>query len=528
MVAQPSEKIGAMSPSEESLMLPNDEHNRMLVSNVHPANWVNPEPAGRYNIVVIGAGTAGLITAVIAAGLGAKVALIEKYLMGGDCLNVGCVPSKGIIRAARAWADLRNAEEFGLHIPPGVKYDFGAVMARMRKLRARISHNDSVHRYTKLGVDVYIGRGHFIGADTIQIEGPSGNRTLTFAKAAVCTGARASVPPTPGLKETGYFTNETVFSLTELPPRIGVIGAGPIGCELAQSFARFGSQVSLIETAHGILPNEDRDAADIVEQQMSRDGVTLLCCGKDLAVQKTEAGKRLTVDSHGQQYDVVVDEILVGVGRTPNVEGIGLEAVGVEYDKNGIKVNARLQTTNSRIFAAGDICSRYKFTHAADAMAQIVIQNALFPHPFGVGYANVESLIMPWCTYTEPEVAHVGMYEKDAKEKGIEIETYTYKLDEVDRAIIDGEEEGFARIHVQKGTDKIVGATIVAAHAGDMIGEFSIAMKAVAGAKTIAATIHPYPTQAEVNKKVVNLWRKAHFTPQTKNLLMKLFAWMRK
>ena len=224
---------------------------------------------------------------------------------------------------------------------------------------------------------------------------------------------------------------------------------------------------------------------------------------------------------------MTVDEILVGVGRTPNVEGIGLEAVGVEHDRNGVTVNARLQTTNPRIFAAGDICSRYKFTHAADAMAQIVIQNALFPHPLSLGYASVESLIMPWCTFTEPEVAHVGMYEKDAKEKGIEVETYTCKLDEVDRAILDGEDEGFARIHIQKGTDKILGATIVATHAGDMISEFSVAMKAGAGAKTIAGTIHPYPTQAEVNKKVVNLWRKAHFTQRTKNLLMKLFAWMR-
>ena len=526
MAFQSTEKIVVMDQHEESLMLPNDEHNRTLVGNVHPADWANPEPVSRYNIVVIGAGTAGLITAVIAASLGAKVALIEKHLMGGDCLNVGCVPSKGIIRAARAWADLRNAAEFGLHIPPGVKYDFGAVMARMRKLRARISHNDSAHRYTKLGVDVYIGSGHFIGADRIQVEGPAGNRTLTFAKAAICTGARASVPSTPGLKEAGYLTNETVFSLTELPPRIGVIGAGPVGCELAQSFARFGSQVSLIETIHGIMPNEDRDATDIVEQQMVRDGVKLLCCGKDLTVQKTEAGKRLTVESHGQQYEVTVDEILVAVGRTPNVEGIGLDAIGVEYDKNGIKVSDRLQTTNPRIFAAGDICSRYKFTHAADAMAQIVIRNALFPHPLGLGYASVESLIMPWCTFTEPEVAHVGMYEKDAKEKGIEVETYTYKLDEVDRAILDEEEEGFARIHIQKGTDKILGATIVAAHAGEMIGEFSVAMKA--GAKTIAGTIHPYPTQAEVNKKVVNLWRKAHFTPRTKNLLAKLFAWMRR
>jgi pyruvate/2-oxoglutarate dehydrogenase complex dihydrolipoamide dehydrogenase (E3) component len=528
MIAHSSEGTASMDEHEEGLVLPNDEHNQILAENVHPLHWVNPEPAGRYNIVVIGAGTAGLITAVIAAGLGAKVALIEKHLMGGDCLNVGCVPSKGVIRAARAWADLRNAEEFGLHIPPGVKYDFGVAMARMRKLRARISHNDSAHRYAKLGVDVYIGRGHFIGADRVQVEGPAGNRTLTFAKAAICTGARASVPATPGLKEAGYLTNETVFSLTELPPRIGVIGAGPIGCELAQSFARFGSQVYLIEAMHGLMPNEDRNAAEIVEQHMLRDGVKLLCCGKELTVEKTTAGKRLTVNSHGRQYDVTVDEILVGVGRTPNVERIGLEAVGIDYDKNGVKVNERLQTTNPRIFAAGDICSRYKFTHAADAMAQIVIQNALFPHPFGLGYASVESLIMPWCTFTDPEVAHVGMYEKDAKEKGIEIETYTYKLDEVDRAILDGEDDGFARIHIQKGTDKILGATIVAAHAGEMIGEFSVVMKAGTGAKTIAGTIHPYPTQAEVNKKVVNLWRKEHFTPRTKALLAKLFAWTRR
>jgi pyruvate/2-oxoglutarate dehydrogenase complex dihydrolipoamide dehydrogenase (E3) component len=286
--------------------------------------------------------------------------------------------------------------------------------------------------------------------------------------------------------------------------------------------------VYLIETAHGILPNEDRDAAEIVEQQMLRDGVQLLCCGKDLRVEKVEGGKRLTVESHTQQHAVIVDEILLGVGRAPNVERIGLEAAGVEYDRNGIVVNRRLQTTNPKIFAAGDVCSRYKFTHAADAMAQIVIQNALFPHPLGLGYATVESLNMPWCTFTQPEIAHVGMYEHDAKQKGIEVETYTYKLDEVDRAILDGEEDGFARVHIQKGTDKIVGATIVAAHAGDLINEFSVAMKAGAGAKTIAGTIHPYPTQGEVNKKVVNLWRKAHFTEGTKNLLTKLFAWMRR
>ncbi len=508
-------------------VLPNDEHNQKLVQNVHPPTWVNPEPDGRYNIVVIGAGTAGLVTAVVSASLGAKVALIEKHLMGGDCLNVGCVPSKGVIRAARAWSDVRRAEEFGVHVPPGVKYDFAAAMARMRKLRARISHVDSAHRYKGLGVDVYIGSARFTGPDTVTVEGHAGHRTLTFAKAAICTGARASTPPTPGLKESGYLTNETVFTLTDLPRRVGVIGAGPIGCELAQSFARFGSEVYLVEALHGIMPNEDRDAAEIVLNAMKRDGLTLLCCGKDVQVEKTATGKRMTVDSHGQQYDITVDEILVGVGRTPNVEGLNLEGVGVAYDKSGVTVNEHLQTTNPRIYAAGDICSKYKFTHAADAMAQIVIQNALFPHPLGLGKASVEHLIMPWATFTEPEVAHVGMYEKDAKEKGLEVETYTFKLDEVDRAILDGEEEGFARIHIQKGTDKVLGATIVAAHAGDMIGEFSVLMKAGAGAGTLAATIHPYPTQAEVNKKVVNLWRKAHFTDKTKRILKWLFARMR-
>ncbi len=513
----------------ESLVLPNDEHNQALVANVHPSNWVNPEPTGRYNIVVIGAGTAGLITAVIAASLGAKVALIERHLMGGDCLNVGCVPSKGVIRAARAWADVRQASEFGLHIPAGVKYDFGAAMARMRKLRARISHNDSAHRYTKLGVDVFIGSGRFTGSGTIQVEGQAGNRILSFARAAICTGARAAAPPTPGLEETGYLTNETIFSLTELPSRLAVIGAGPIGCEMAQSFARFGSRVQLFERMGHILPREDADAAEIVQAQMKKDGVEFLFNSMVTRVERRGAEKVIHYDLQGMTNELVVDDILVGIGRAPNVDGLGLELVGVEYDqRTGVKVDIGLQTTNPVIYAAGDICSPFKFTHTADAMAQIVIQNALFPHPFGLGRASTDSLIIPWATFTEPEIAHVGLYEKDAKDKGMEVETYTFALDEVDRAILDGEDDGFARIHIQKGTDKIVGATIVAAHAGEMINEFSVLMKAGLGAKIIAGTIHPYPTQAEVNKKVVNLWRKTHFTQGTKNLLLKLFAWMRR
>jgi pyruvate/2-oxoglutarate dehydrogenase complex dihydrolipoamide dehydrogenase (E3) component len=504
-------------------MLPHDRYNQELVNNVHPPHWRNPTPTGRYNLVILGAGTAGLVTAAIAAALGAKVALIERHLMGGDCLNVGCVPSKGMIRAARAWAGMRDSKEFGLQVPDGLKRDFGAAMARMRKIRAKISHTDSAHRFTSLGVDVFLGNGKFTGSDTIEVAGS----TLRFSKAVICTGARAMAPPIPGLEQTNYLTNETVFSLTELPRRLGVIGAGPIGCELAQSFARFGSQVYLVEALHGILPNEDRDAAEILETSIRRDGIQLLCCGKDLKVATTEDGIHMTVQSHGQHYDVTVDKILIGAGRSPNVEGLGLGTVGIEYDTTGITVNDRLQTTNPNIFAAGDICSRYKFTHAAEAMAQLVIQNALFPHPLGFGYGSIKSLIIPWCTYTDPEIAHVGVYEKDAREQGMAIDTFTQHLHEVDRAMLDGEDQGFARVHVKQGTDTIVGATIVAAHAGDMISEYTLAMKEGLGLQAIASTIHPYPTQAEVIKKTANAWRKTTLTERKKQLLRKLFAWTR-
>ena len=513
--APPSDHTGSIFPQ--------DPYNQELVNNVHPPKWSNPTPSGRYNLVIIGAGTAGLVTAAIASALGAKVALIERHLMGGDCLNVGCVPSKGVIRAAKAWTAVREAEQFGLKISGEVKRDFGTAMARMRKLRARISHVDSAHRYTKLGVDVFIGNGRFSSSSTIDVDGT----TLQFAKAVICTGARPTAPPIPGLAQTSYLTNETIFSLTELPPKLGVIGAGPIGCELAQSFARFGSQVFLVETMHGILPNEDRDAAEIVEQSLLRDGVQLLCCGKDLKIKPDNGTKHLSVDSHGKQYDIPVDEILVGVGRSPNIEELGLEAVGVEFDKTGVKVNNRLQTSNPKIFAAGDICSPFKFTHTADAQAQIVIQNALFPHPFGLGYASTESLVIPWSTYTQPEIAHVGLYQKDAEAKGIPIDTFTYHLSEVDRAILDSEEEGFARVHVKKGTDTILGATIVASHAGDMISEFTLAMKGELGLNIIASTIHPYPTQAEVIKKTANAWRKTTLTEGKKQFLRTLFAWTR-
>jgi pyruvate/2-oxoglutarate dehydrogenase complex dihydrolipoamide dehydrogenase (E3) component len=509
--------------SDHAAILPDDEYDKKLLENVHPTGWINPEPSGRYNLVVIGAGTAGLVTAAIAAGIGAKVALVEKHLMGGDCLNVGCVPSKGLIRASRAWADVRKAAEFGIHIPADVKYDFREAITRMRRLRARISYTDSAQRFKNLGVDVFLGEGRFTGADTIQVK----DTILRFKKAAVCTGARAAAPAIPGMREAGYLTNETLFSLTELPARLGVIGAGPIGAEMAQTFARFGSHVTLLEKIDRLLPREDLDASAIVQSQMMQDGVQFIFNATIVRVEARGREKVMHYETHGIATELVVDEILVGIGRAPNVEDLGLENVNVEYDGCGVKVNQRLQTSNPYIYAAGDVCFPFKFTHTADAMAQIVIQNALFPHPFGLGYAGTDTLIIPWCTYTEPEIAHVGLYETDVVSRGFEAETFTYKLDEVDRAILDGQTEGFARIHVKKGTDKILGATIVAAHAGEMISEFTVLMKSGRGLKTLTSTIHPYPTQAEVIKKVGNAWRKARFSESQKNLLKKWFAWTR-
>lgn len=498
-------------------LLPKDEHNQQLESNVHPRDWINPTPSGRYNLVVIGAGTAGLVTAAGAAGLGAKVALIERSLMGGDCLNVGCIPSKGVISAARVAATLRQAHEFGVEATRGVNVDFPAAMQRMRRLRARISPNDSAQRFRSLGIDVYFGQGRFLDSSRIDVDGT----ILHFKRAVIATGARAAASPIPGLNAVDYLTNETLFSLTQLPRRLGVIGAGPIGCEMAQSFAQFGSEVFLIEAEHGILPREDRDAAEIVQKAMLRDGVKLLCCGKNLEI-KNGGSTRLTVESHGQGYDEQVDKLLVSVGRTPNIENLNLEAVGVEYHKKGITVNERMQTTNPRIYAAGDICSPYQFTHAADFMARIVIQNALFK-----GRAKSTSLVIPWCTYTSPEIAHVGLYENQAKEQGIEVDTFIQEFRDVDRAILDGEEDGLVKVLVKKGTDQIVGATIVARHAGDLISEITLAMTHGLGLKKIGSTIHPYPTQAEAIRKLGDQFNRTRLTPLVKSLFKKWLSWTR-
>jgi len=492
-------------------VLPMDQYNKILVDNVHPPEWKNPEPSDRYNLVVIGAGTAGLVTAAGAAGLGARVALVEKHLLGGDCLNVGCVPSKCIIRSSRAAADVRAAAQFGVLLTAGADVDFPAVMERMRRLRSGISTLDSVRRFRDLGVDVFLGEAQFTGQDAIT----AGGKTLRFSKAAIATGARAVELPIEGLREAGYLTNETVFSLTERPKRLAVIGGGPVGSELAQAFHRLGSKVFVFQMSDHLLDREDSDAAEILRKTFLREGIELLLKTRPTTISITEQGKQITYEQDGRVGSVVVDEIFLGVGRAPNVEGLNLEAAGVEYDKrNGVIVNDYLQTTNPRVYAAGDICLQYKFTHMADATARIVIQNALFQ-----GRKKLSALTIPWCTYTDPEIAHVGLYERDALDKGIPVDTFIKNLKEVDRAIADGEEDGFVKVHVKRGTDKIVGATIVARHAGEMINEISLAMVGGLGLKTLANVIHPYPTQAEAIRQVADAYSRTRLTPLVKTVL---------
>ncbi|HXO20308.1 MAG TPA: mercuric reductase [Thermoanaerobaculia bacterium] len=504
-----------MVEATTDLISPLDEHNLRLIENVHPGDWVNPEPKARYHLVVIGAGTAGLVSAAGAAGLGARVAIVERLLMGGDCLNVGCVPSKGVIRAARAWHEARRGRAlFGAPAATGAG-DFGAAMERMRRLRAGISVNDGARRFRGLGIDVFLGQGRFVSPAEVEVGGPGGPR-LRFRRAVVATGARAAVPPVPGLAEAGYLTNETFFNLTRLPARLVVLGGGPIGCEMAQAFARFGSEVTVLCKDGHVLPREDADAAEVVQRAMLADGVRCELDVKVVAVERRGAEKAVAIDAGGQRREIAADEILVAAGRAANVEGMGLEAAGVEFSKEGVKVDDHLRTTNPRIYACGDVASRFLFTHVADAQARIVLQNSLF-----YGRARASALVVPWCTYTSPEIAHVGLYERDAREKGIAVDTLTVPLAEVDRAILDGEDQGFLRLHLEKGKDRILGATLVAEHAGDMLGELCLAITKGIGLGTIASVIHPYPTQAEVIKKAADTWRRGKLTPFVK----KLFGW---
>ncbi|MCI0640997.1 MAG: mercuric reductase [Gemmataceae bacterium] len=499
-------------------LLPEDEHNRALERITHPSDWVNPTPRPRYHLVVVGAGTAGLVSAAGAAGLGAKVALVERGLMGGDCLNFGCVPSKALLRCARAAADVRDAAGFGIHTNGAARVDFADVMERMRRLRAAIAPHDSAERFRSLGIDVFLGQARFVSPSTLTV----GKHSLNFRRAIIATGGRPAHPEIVGLEDAGYLTNETVFSLTELPKRLAVVGAGPIGCELAQAFARFGSKVSLIANHERIMPRDEPQAVRMVEEALRRDGVEIHFATELLRVTHDNNGRHLHLRQREQDKQLSVDAILVGVGRSPNVEGLGFEDAGIAFDtKEGVHVNDRLRTSNSRVYAAGDICSRYKFTHAADAMARIAVQNALFPFP----KAKASALTIPHCTYTDPEIAQVGLTPAEAERRGSAMDTFTQRFDDVDRAVLDGETEGFVQIHVKRGTDRIVGGTIVARHAGDMIALITTAMVHKIDLRGLAKVIFPYPTQSEAVKRIADAYNRTRLTPSAKWLLQKWFAW---
>jgi pyruvate/2-oxoglutarate dehydrogenase complex dihydrolipoamide dehydrogenase (E3) component len=524
----------------ETLLKPDDVFNRQLLQNAHPPAWVNPKPHDIYNLVVLGAGTAGLVATAGAAALGARVALIEERLMGGDCLNFGCVPSKAVIRASRAAHALQEGCEYGGNTA-AARFDFPKAMERMRRLRAEISSHDSVQRFTSLGAQVFLGAGQFVSRDIVEVDG----LRLRFTKAIIATGGRPARPEISGLSEAGFLTNETVFSLTELPTRLVVLGAGPIGCELAQAFQRLGSQVTMITRGARILPREDPDVSALLMERFEHEGMQIIVEATIRHVEQFDGEKIIRFARGASVGDPVADpvedpersrrersrreekvsgtEILVSVGRVANVEGLNLKAAGVEYDAKGVKVDDRLRTTNPNIYAAGDVCSSFKFTHAAETMSRIALQNALF-----FGRKKASNLVIPWTTYTDPEVAHAGFTEQGARNHGFTVETFTLPFAEVDRAILDGETGGFARIHMDAKTRRILGATLVSRHAGESIGELVLAMTQRLRLEALGGVIHPYPTQAEVIKRLGDASLRSRLKPWMRKLLEKYFSFRRK
>ena len=462
-------------------------------------SWLrNPDPRGPYNLLIVGAGPAGLLTAQAAVRRGARVALIERNLLGGVCLNTGCIPSKTLIRTSRLYREMRDAEHFGGRVPGGMAVDFAAVMERVRRIRARLSALRSAETLAAMGIHVYFGDARFAGPDSVTV----GGKVLRFRKALVATGAHPVRPPIPGLEEAGYLTYENVFDLTECPARLLVIGGGPVGCELAQAFARLGSRVTLVQDEPMFLGHEERDAAQLLSDALARDGIEIHLDTQTTRVRMEGNDKVADLVHEDTRSTVAVDRILVGVGTAPNVDGLELEAAGVAYDHaSGIPVDDFLRTTNPRIFAAGDVCAENKFPHIESAAARIVVANALF-----LGRQRLSAEAIPWCTFTDPEIAHVGMYVTEARQKNIPVKTFTVLMHEVDRALADGEEEGFVKVHVREGTGKILGATVVASHAGDLINEISLAMSAGLDLRALARVNQPYPTQSQAIKMAASAY----------------------
>ncbi len=481
---------------------------------VHPRGWQNPQPRDVYDLVVIGGGTAGLVSALGAAGLGARVALVERQRLGGDCLNTGCVPSKAILRAARAVGEIRRATDLGIHVGR-FDVDFGAVMRRMRQRRAQLAPNDSADRVTRLGIDLFFGTASFSSPRELAL----GQTSLRFRRAVIATGSRPAVPLIDGLADTPHLTNETVFELTERPARLLTIGAGPIGCELSQAFARLGSQVVLFDQGPRVLPRDDPDGSALVQRALIDDGVQLELITEVRRVSRRGEGLVVLFRRSPDHPDEEIegDRLLVATGRTPDVSGLDIERAGIQAGATGIVVDDRLRTSNHRVYAAGDVCSRFQFTHAADAMARIAIQNALL-----FGRRKASALTIPWCTYTDPQVAHVGLLPDGADRRLAHVQTITVPLSEVDRAVLDDETDGFIRVHHRRG--RLVGCTIVSSQAGDLIGLAGNLIGRRASVAELSSTIFPYPTQAEAYRKAGDVYRRMRLTPRVRRAFERYFA----
>jgi pyruvate/2-oxoglutarate dehydrogenase complex dihydrolipoamide dehydrogenase (E3) component/uncharacterized membrane protein YdjX (TVP38/TMEM64 family) len=473
------------------------------------ARWRGEKPA-RFdrNLIVIGAGAGGLVTAYIAAAVKAKVTLVEGHKMGGDCLNFGCVPSKALIRSAKLAKQIDKAESLGLRDARG-RVDFGAVMARVQRVIADIEPHDSVQRYTGLGVDVVQGHATLKNPWTVEIRRKDGGlQTLTTRSIVIAAGARPFVPPIPGLQDVGFLTSDTLWSLSELPPRLVVLGGGPIGCELAQAFARLGSQVTQVEMLPRVMSREDPEVSALVGQSLAADGVRVLTGHAAVRCEREGDHKRLVVKQGETESAIEFDVLLCAVGRSPRIEGYGLQELGVTLaPRKTIQIDEYLRTNIPNILAVGDVAGPFQFTHTAAHQAWYGAVNALFGRfkKFKADYS-----VIPWATFTDPEVARVGLSETEAKEKGVAYELTRYGIDDLDRAIADATAHGFVKVLTVPGKDRILGVTIVGEHAGDLLAEYVLAMKHGLGLNKILGTIHTYPTLAEANKYAAGEWKRAH------------------